>query len=198
MSNYGMLMTDSVARVYSQALFELATDSGQLEAIAEEVEQLGELLASNRDLAKLVSSRTLRAGERAGVIDRIFKGRVSDTLYRFLQVVNHKGRLGSLRGIVQAFGDLMDEHHGIVEVDAYVAQQMDDDQVAHMSEAIAQAIGRKVVLHQYVDPQLIGGLKIRIGDRLIDGSVAAQLKMMKQKLVATGREQARQLASVQE
>ena len=187
------IQTDAVDRAYAQALFELGRDNGELEALADEVDELGELLAEQPDLRRLIRSPAIAAQERARLIGRLFEGRVSPTMYRFLQVVTRKGRLASLPGIVQAFAELMTDHRGLVEVDVFVAQRLDEATAKEVAERIGEVLGREVVLHQYVDEELIGGLKIRVGDKLIDGSVANQLKLLRQRMGRVGRERAREM-----
>lgn len=194
MSQYTSKHTDAVDRAYAQALFEMGEAQGALEALADEMDQFGELIASQPNLRRLLAGRMLAAHERTAMIERMFKGNVSDLLYRFLQVVNHKGRLTSLPGIVQAFSDLMTEQRGLVEVDAYVATRLDDRQAREVAASLGQHLKREVVLQQYVDPDLIGGIKLRVGDRVIDGSVATQLRLLRQRMIAAGREKARQNA----
>jgi len=183
--------TDSVSRVYAQALLELAQDSGEVDSVAEEAGGLLELLAGEADLNRLLSSRALNSSQRSGVVEQLFKGKVSDVLYRFLQVVNRKDRLDSLPGILNAYLGLVSESRGELDVDVYVAEALSQDAGQGVADSIGGAMGKKVQLREHVDPELIGGLKVRVGDRLIDGSVATQLKIMRQKLVDAGRENAR-------
>lgn len=181
----------SVERVYAAALLDMAGQAGQLDETTDEMEQLGQLLDAQRDLLRLLSSRVLSAQARGGSIEAIFQGRVSDLVYRFLQVVNEKGRLDILPGIVRAYAQLLDEHRGIVEADVFVAQRLSDQDAHLVSEAVGRMVGKNVVLHQYVEPGLIGGLKVRVGDQLLDGSVATGLRLMRSRLVETGRAKAR-------
>jgi len=182
---------DTLGAIYAEALIELADEAGQLAAIADEVEQLQQLIQAEPQLRQLLESRILRTQARAEAIETIFKGRVSDLLFRFLLVVNEKGRMNALDAICRAFAQLMDERRGIVDVDVYVAAQMDAARSRQVADRIGQVIDRQVVLHQYVDPHLIGGLKVRVGDQLIDGSVATQLRLLERKMAEAGRERAR-------
>ncbi|MFA9478980.1 ATP synthase F1 subunit delta [Phycisphaerales bacterium AB-hyl4] len=184
--------TNAVDRAYAQALFEMGEAQSALDALAGEVDELGTLITDQPDLGRLLSSRTLAEAERSAMIERLFNGNVSDLLYRFLQVVNRKGRLNALPGIVQAFSDLIAEKRGIVEVDAFVAARMDDAQAADVAATIGKHLNKEIVLHQYVDESLIGGIKLRVGDKVIDGSVATQLRLLKQNMINAGREKARQ------
>jgi F-type H+-transporting ATPase subunit delta len=159
--------------------------------LAEEAGELLSLMAGEPELDELLSSRALNSGQRRGLIEQIFKGNISDVLYRFLQVVNRKDRLDALAGILSAYRVLAVEARGEIDVDVFVAEALSDEAGRGVAESIGQVVEKRVHLHQHVDSDLIGGLKVRVGDRLIDGSVATQLKILKRKLVEAGREQAR-------
>jgi F-type H+-transporting ATPase subunit delta len=194
----GQLRTDAVSKVYAEALMEMAEASGELQSMADEVEELGQLLKREPGLMGLLSSRTLSHEQRREMLQRLFQDQLSDVLYRFVQVVNDKNRLASLPAIVKAFGQQMAERNGIVEADIWVPKLLEQDQLDAMSERIASAFGAKqVVIHQYKDQSLIGGLKIRVGDTLIDGSVATQLRRMRRRMIESGREKARQQTEVE-
>jgi len=182
---------ESVDKVYAQALFEIAEQAGQTDAIGQELGELAQLIQTQPDLAKLISSRVLRAESLASALKSIFEGKVSDTLYRFLQVLNRKGRIANLPGVIVAYQRLVEEKQGVVEVEAFVAAPLDESQANQVAAGVGKAIGRNVSLKQHVDPSLIGGLKLRVGDRLIDGSAATQLKILRQRIVQEGREKAR-------
>ncbi len=191
MSELNQNSISSAERVYAESLLQMADAENKLSDVAKEMEDLAELLESQPDLRRLLGSRVLSVEERAASIERIFKGRTSDLVYRFLRVVNDKGRLGDLLNISRAFEMLHDAHSGIVEADVWTAKPLDSAHAQGVTERLAAALKRQVVLHQYVEPSLIGGFKLRIGDEVIDGSVAAQLKIMREKMIAAGAEKAR-------
>lgn len=189
--------TTAVGRVYAQALVELAESEDQLDAVAEEVAGLSALLENDADLVRLIDNPIIQRSDRRGMVQRLFENKVSDLLYRFLQVVNQKDRLAALPSICRAFASFMAEKRNELDVDAYVAQPMDDATAARVADGLGASLGKKVNLIQHVDESLIGGLKLRIGDRLIDASVQSQLQRMEQKLIAAGRERARAVVGVE-
>jgi len=105
----------------------------------------------------------------------------------FMLVANRKGRLGDLRQIASTYSELLDQQSGIVEVDVYVAQKLSDDEMEEVRQKVGAALKREVVLHQYVDESIIGGLVLRLEDRLLDASVRAQLKSIRRQLLAARR-----------
>ncbi|MCC7204975.1 MAG: ATP synthase F1 subunit delta [Phycisphaeraceae bacterium] len=176
------------AKVYARSLLEMAVTDGQFDVAVEEAGELAALLRVQPELVALLSTPLLSAKDRQESLERIFKGRISDLMLRFLQVVNHKGRLGELEAIFAAFQGLAREHKGVEEVQAEVARELSDAEANQVSEAVGAAMHRKIVLRQRVDPALIGGLRLRMGDRLIDGSVAARLRLMRRQIEQNGRE----------
>ncbi len=184
-------VAQNVEHVYGAALAELALEAGQLDEIAEEVGQLLLLLREHPELTSLLGSRVLSASERSASIERMFKGQVNDLLYRFIQVINAKGRTDKLVDILDALTEIIEQRQGTVEAEAWVAKELGADQAANLAEKLSAALGRNVVLQQKVDPKLIGGLKLRLGDQLLDGTVATQLKLLKHKIMEQGREKVR-------
>lgn len=185
--------TNALQRTYAQALLELTEPAGHLDEVADEVGQLRAMLNGDdgADLKNVLTSPAISAEARQAAMDRIFQGRINPTLLQFLQVVNHKGRATEMPGIFGAFGELMDKRAGVVEAQVTVASALDDAALANLRERLGAKLGKRIELTQRVDESIIGGMVLRIGDELIDGSVASRLYSLKSKLIAAGREKAR-------
>jgi len=181
----------AVASVYAQSLLELAAEAGQLDAVDGEARQLAGLVESQEALRWLLGGRLLTEQKRRAIVDEVFRGRVSDLLYRFLQVVAHKNRLEHLRDILRLLPRMVEERQGITEVEVTTATGLSEAEAAQLAESLCRVLGRKVVARQRVDESLVGGLKLRVGARLLEGAGAAQLRGMARALVETGREQSR-------
>ena len=181
----------AVELVYAQALLELAQSESKVESIAAEVAQVKELLARDGDVLRLLASRVLSHEERDAAFVKSFQGKISDLLFRFVRVLIRRDRFDEFPGIAAAFLNLVDKIHGRIDVHAFVALPMTEQAQNSITSRIKELSGRDVRLSQHVDPSLIGGLKLRVGDEMIDGSVVTQLRLIEQKLMETSREAAR-------
>lgn len=185
----------AVSESYARAMFELSTQAGTADAIGSELNQVASLLVEQPDLAALFSHQTIDRKRRAATVEKLFKGRVSPNVLNLLLVLNRKGRLGNLAGIAQAYDALAKAQRGEVDVEVQTAQPLSASQLDLMASRISGVLGSKALLTQKVNGSLIGGLKIRIGDKLIDGSVATQLRRMARQLDDKGHEHLRTRSS---
>ena len=156
------------------------------------MKDLQAVIADEPELRTLLASRALTSAERAESLRRIFENHVHDLLLRFMLVVNAKHRLSGLEVILETAAELYDQRQGIMNLEAWVAGDVDTHQLA---DRLGDALGKQVNLATHRDESLIGGLKIRVGDRIIDGSVATQLTSLRRKMVEAGREHAREQAA---
>jgi F-type H+-transporting ATPase subunit delta len=185
-----MTQVTQTDRTYAQALLELAEESGQVELIVDQARQVRSMLRTEVDLGRLLGNQVLGVADRAGMIDRLFQGRLHEVLFRFLHVANRHNRLASLPGILRAFDLAVEAKHGQVEVEAHTATPLSDAEAAAVARRLGEALKREVVLHAHTDPALVGGLKVRVADELIDGSVAAQLRRIRERMLAVRRQKA--------
>ena len=181
---------DAVARVYAQSLLELADAAGGDEKIVEtsaELMAIMEIIRSDESTAEFLRSPIIEREKRAAAIRRIFEGRVSDLILRFMLVLNGKGRLGEFGAMATAYDQLVNKRLGRVEVDVYTVEgRLETDELAVVAEKVKARFGQDPVFHQYADASMIGGLVLRVGDQLIDGSVRGQLRRMREELLAGG------------
>jgi len=181
--------TNPTAVAYARSLLELASERGQADEVGREMAAVRELLDQNPTFAAFLADPGISSTERGATFEKLFRGRASQLAFNFLGVVNSKGRTRLLGAIAQAYNDLLDQQKGNVEVDVTVAQRLNPDQLEQVRQRVSQALGRNAVVHQYVDENIIGGLVLRVEDRLIDASVRYQLEAMRERLLAARRKQ---------
>lgn len=181
---------DAVARVYAQSLLELAEAAGgdaKIAEIGEELEAVLEIVRGDAMIAEFLRSPIVDRHKRGASLRTVLDGRVSDLLLRFLLVLNDKGRLGRVDDIAAAFEELLNQRFGKVEVDVYTVDgRLDDAQLSLLAEKVRTRLGKEPVFHQYADASLIGGLVLRVGDQLIDGSVRGRLRGLREAILGNG------------
>ncbi|QDU72246.1 ATP synthase F1 subunit delta [Mucisphaera calidilacus] len=181
------------ARVYARALLDLADHQGALDEVVLELRPLLELIdADVSGFRRVLDSQLLGMREREQILERVFRGRVHDLIYRFVQVVNRKGRLADLREMFVAALTIHRERRGIEQVTVTLAFEPDDAMRSDLERKLSESLGCGVSLAVEVDPSLLGGMVTRIGDRQIDASVASRLRRMNYQMMDAGRARARE------
>ncbi|MDY7109480.1 MAG: ATP synthase F1 subunit delta [Planctomycetota bacterium] len=181
--------TDALAEVYASSLYELAEEAGGLEKIVElgeELHQLRALADAQPGFGEFLASPIIEKHKRGDVLGRIFRDRITDLMLRFLLVLNNKGRLGHLDPIGEAYEEMVQAAHGRIDVDVYTAVEVDEKALRRIGRRIGEVLEKEPVLHAHTDASMIGGLTLRVGDQLMDGSVAARLRRFRQNLMTTG------------
>lgn len=173
-----------VAQAYAKALLELASAQSQDVAVGDELSGISEVLAENKTFGAFLKDPGVSQEERGNLLRRVFGGRVSPLVLNTLLVMNQKGRSAQIGAFLEAYDALLEEKLGKIEVDVTVPQRLSDMELDEVRQLVNRALQKDAVVHQYVDESIIGGLILRVGDRLIDGSVRSQLEQMKAKLSA--------------
>ncbi len=185
---------DALSRVYARSLFELAESEGgqqRIEEIGAELGELVDLARADKAFGEFLSSRIIAGKKRSASLEKILKGRVSDLIRRFVLVLNAKERLAILPSVAAAYDQVVQEKFGRVEVDVYTAAPVDRATLDRVGASLKRTIGKDPVLHPYTDAAMLGGLRLQIGDQLIDASVATRLRRMRERLAGPGAEAVR-------
>ena len=173
----------STANAYARSLLELANESGQADEIGRELTDLRRVLTETPSFRLYLSDPGVTDAERTAVLDRVLRGKVSPLLWKFLGVLNEKGRLGQLTQLAEVYDEQLELQKGTVEVDVTVAQPLAPDQLDLVRQRVSQALGKSAIVKEHVDESIIGGLILRVGDKQIDSSVRYQLGSLKQRLM---------------
>lgn len=175
---------EQIAEVYAKALLDASEQAGQTAAVMDELDGLvGELLARYPKLESVLGSMLVSHEEKQGLLDRVFAGRLSPLLLNFLKVLSRHSRLDCLRAIHRQAHKLYDVLRGRVRVRLTTPTPLDPALVAQIEDNLRAMLGGEPVLESSVDPQLIGGAVLRVGDTVYDGSIARQLEAMRQQMI---------------
>ena len=176
----------ALAKVYAKSLFELAQQDGQAESILGELEDIVELARADRSFSELLASRLIDTDKRDSSLERMFNGRVSGLTLNFLRQLNRKGRLANLSQIATAMDTLVQDQYGRIEVDVFTATPIGTGELESVRTQLSASLGKDVIMHPYTDSSMLGGIKLRMGDQLIDASIQAQLRKMRDGLLDSG------------
>ena len=168
---------------YGDALFELALEQQELDSIAEQVDVLAQTFAENPELLKLLTHPKISKEEKISVIENIFKGRFSDNIVGFLVIITEKDRGAEIEGILNYFKAKVREYKKIGVARVTSAVELSAEQKKRVEEKLLQQTSYESFEVDYsVDASLIGGMVIRIGDRVVDSSIRTKMDNMAKNL----------------
>lgn len=177
-------MAKLVSKVYGDALFEAAQETKCLDETFQEVLAIQEILKEHEELIQLLNHPQVVKEEKIQIMDQIFKGRVSDDMMGFLTTVVEKGRQGDIPAIFEYFLAQVKEYKKIGTAYVTSAVTLSDKQKEQITEKLLTTTRYvEFEMNYEVDPSLIGGMIIRIGDRVVDSSIKTQLYELKKQLL---------------
>jgi F-type H+-transporting ATPase subunit delta len=165
---------------YATALFELALESKAVDQVQSDLKAFDALIASSPDLTRLVRSPVFSADEQAKALVAILdKGGVKGIAANFLRVIAANRRLFAVSEIIRGFNALVAKHKGEVTAEVTVADTLSDARMDEIRAALKQVTGKDVQIDVTVDPSIIGGLKVKVGSRMVDASLRTKLNSIK-------------------
>jgi len=179
-----MAVTRSTARRYAEAAFEIAERDDSMAAWLAGLE-IAEMRLMVPEAARVLASPAIPAAAREGLLDRLLAADVTGAPRNLLALLVRRGRFEELPSVAAEFRRLHRRREGIVEAVVTSATPLDASEIAELEERLAATAGARVELSQTVDASLIGGLQVRVGDRLIDGSVRGRLERLRARLSET-------------
>ena len=169
----------SLAGRYATALFGLARDEQQIDAVTRSLDSLEAALAESNDLRTLASSPLVSRADAARAVAALIPTLGVDPITaKFLGVLAENGRLGELKNVIRAVRALAAGHRGETTADVTSAHPLNDGQVAQLKANLKARVGRDVAIDAKVDPTLLGGLVVRLGSQMIDASIRTKLNTL--------------------
>ena len=176
-------MAKLVSKTYGEALYELAKEKKSEGAMLEEVTALKKVLDENPELSGVMLNPRISKEEKTDLLQRIFENRISDDLTSFLCVLSEKGRYGEVEGVLDYFSERIREDEGIGTAYVTTAFSLKEEKKKEIHDRILSGTKyRKLDVIYSVDESLIGGMVIRIRDRVVDSSIKTRLEKMEREL----------------
>ncbi|NBB53055.1 F0F1 ATP synthase subunit delta [Rhizobium sp. CRIBSB] len=172
--------TTEVGERYAQALFDLADETGALDAVRADLKTLRAAYGESADLRRLLSSPVIASEDQGrGLVAIADKARFNATTRKFLGLLAQNGRACDLPAVIAAFETLYAVRTGVVAAEVVSAVALTAAQMKAVQGALVAALGKTPEMTARVDPSILGGLKVKVGSRLFDGSIRTRLDQMK-------------------
>lgn len=176
------MLNKSVARRYAEAFFSIARETNKIDEYQVELEKIVKGIDEIESLKAYLAHFLIPAKEKKDMATQIFANQVSPLTLNFLLMVIDKRREVYLGLICKEYEEMADESRNIKKAELITAQAVTDADVKTLAEKLSAATGKTIQLNTSIDPSLLGGVKIRMGDKIIDGTVAKRLQMLKNDL----------------
>ena len=176
-----------IAGRYATALFELADQATQLDVVADDLGVLNQMIADSNDLRRVVESPVLGRDQQAGAMDAVMeKAGLGDLSRRFIGVVAKNRRLFALGSMILAYRTLLAERRGEITAQITSAASLSESQRTDLREALKRAVGSDVAITATVDPDILGGLVVTVGSRMVDSSLRTKLQRLQLAMKGAG------------
>jgi F-type H+-transporting ATPase subunit delta len=177
-------MSSAIAsRRYASALLDVAVDGNFLERVNEDLQKIDEVLSQSRELLVALRSPLINGDKKSHLLEEIFRNDIGEKTMLFVKLLAHKKRAGLLPEVIGEFATLLDEKNGVVNADVKSAVKLSDDQAKDLVNGLSVRTGKKIRAKISLDEALIGGVTVKIGDTILDGSVSHQLQLLRKALV---------------
>jgi F-type H+-transporting ATPase subunit delta len=179
------LKSVTIARNYAEALFAAAEsmEGGKVEQFAELIDAVAGAVAADDRIAMALESPRVAKGVKARILERALEGEAPIEFVRFLQAVVRRGRQGLFAEIAQQYQGLVDLKLNRVHAGVTLTAEPDARTEQQIVERLTQALGREVRAHFRIDRNILGGVVVRVGDRILDGSVRRRLSTLKRRML---------------
>ncbi len=172
-------MAELVLRPYATALFEIAKEQNQVEEFAKQVNVVIDTIGQNKEFMQLLLHPKITQDKKIELIKTVFENNVIDEITGILTIIVQKGRQNVLIGILKEFLDMVSDDLRIVKATVTSAVELNQKQLTQIKDKIQSTTDKDVALEAAVDSSLIGGMVIRVGDNVVDASIAGRLRELK-------------------
>jgi F-type H+-transporting ATPase subunit delta len=172
---------EELAEVYSRALFEVAKEHGIVDRVHDELGQFADALEENAQLRLFFFSPYFSSEEKKDGVARVVEGG-DEHLVRFLELLAERHRMPAIHRIRRAYDELWAEENRLLPVSVTSAVELDEGLVESIGERIEEQTGRRVQLSSQVDPDVLGGLVVRVGNMVLDASVRNRLEQLRKQV----------------
>ncbi|MFC4777879.1 F0F1 ATP synthase subunit delta [Paenibacillus sp. GCM10023252] len=171
-----------VAKRYAKALFDIAQGQSLVNEIEAQLKLIVSAIEENKDLGRFLASPSIGTEQKIALLRGAFGDQISVILNNTLELLVTRGRLDILSDIAETFTKIAGEALGQAQATVYTAQLLTDSELSDVAAQFGAISGKKILAQQVVEPSLLGGIQVRIGNRLYDGSLSGKLSRLEKSL----------------
>lgn len=176
-------MSEVVASRYAEALFQIGNENGTLEQLAEELRVLKTIFDENEKLVAFLEHPRVNHDKKRQFVNDVFQG-FSENVLNTVKILTERHRIGSMPAIIDYFGRMVNDAKGIAEAKVYTVRQLSEGEKEQLEITFAKRFNKQAIkLDTIVDPSIIGGLKLRLGNTIYDGTISGKLKRIERNIV---------------
>ena len=172
---------EEIASVYARALFEVAQDQGKLDDVRDQLEEFADALDSNQEMQVFFFSPYFSTPEKVEGLDNVVTG-AEPIVQNFLKLLIEKNRMPAVFRVRRVFDELWQRENKLLPVEITSAIELDKKTVKQIGDRIGEETGQKIELSEHVDPDILGGLIVRVGNSIIDSSIRARLDSLRRQV----------------
>ncbi len=174
----------TIARNYAEALFQLGERTNDSERFGDLIEGVGGAIEAEETIRVVLDSPRVTKAAKQELLARALKNRAPDSFIRFLKAVIKRGRQGVIPAIARQYLELLDVKFDRVHASVAMARTPDQALRETVRKSLSEVLGKEVIAHYREDPGILGGVIVRIGDRVMDGSLRRRLKILRRQMLA--------------
>lgn len=172
-----------VSKRYAKALFDLAKENNKIDAYQQELEVIGQVVLENKGLYMIMNHPKFSDTEKKQLLQNTFGNHVSKDVLNLLKLLVDKKRINELNNVVDCYVELANEERDIAVANVSTVKPLTKEQVTNLKAMLTERLAKKdVKIHNQIDQKIIGGVKIQVGNRILDGTVQTKLARMKRQL----------------
>lgn len=176
------MIQNEIAKKYSKALFSLAEEKDKFIKFKKDLNSIKEAFTEHKEFKNVLFHPRIKIEEKKRIFDRIFEEEISQEIYNFIQLLIDKRRIFYIKAIINQFNDLVNDREKILEIEVVSAIELEEDMKDRLKDKLEKGMEYEIILNNTVDPEILGGLVLKIGDKIIDGSIQHELNTISEKI----------------
>ncbi|WEG13111.1 F0F1 ATP synthase subunit delta [Pullulanibacillus sp. KACC 23026] len=178
-------MSEVIAKRYAQALFDVAKERSTVDAVEEQLQVIQQTVKESKDLNTMLNHPRIKGEDKKAVLEQIFKDEVNAEVLNLLKVLVDRGRESLLNDLSESYTAIANEARGIVDMYVTTAEPLSQEDEDKLSKSFGNVLNKQLRIHSKVDAGVIGGVLVRIGNRVYDGTLAGKLTRFHQEMKAS-------------